>query len=306
MQNGEILFEASPDLERHFASQSDMQEVMLLDLSKGEIQRLTEDRSKDSYPSFFKESSVLFASQRPCENSLAENCPSQLFTVNKENGDVSKFGINLSGLKKKGIDLKDSDYSIEYPNFNPSRNYLSVVVSVPNSFLVIYDLKNEEIVYSDRISGSSTNFQWSPNGNYLAYCHPVLKGIVPTWVNTIIDVEANEETALSLSDDKLKFRSWSLNGNELLLTKRYENGNGKWIKDAYRFDWLKKVNKKINSKELPAIEDWIKIISYDQYLVQKVDHNETLDLWIIDSIGNEIQRLTNDGHLKSVSDTRIN
>jgi len=325
LNRGQIVFEASPDLDRKYAMQSDMQEIMLLDLSIDKTLRLTEDQSKDVNPTFFKNDLVLFESKRPCKSGLAENCPSQLYTISTVDRTITKFEPNLSkalqkikqqaqndSLFKKLNDLgikfdNPEEYSLENPSYNAEKNYISFVYSTPKSYLVVYDLDSEYAIHVESISGLASNFDWSPDGSLLAYSEPIMDGMLPTG-NTykILDIEYLEESTLNLSDNKFRLESWSLDGYHILFTKQTKNNNGDRLNNAYSFELASKKIHQINKLELPEIIDWIKIISDNCYLVQKVDKNNTLDLWIIDSSGADLKRLTTDGHLKFVQDTRIN
>ncbi|MCW9707253.1 TolB family protein [Fodinibius salsisoli] len=324
LKNGEILFEASPDLKQKNATQSDMQEIMLLDLSKGKIQRLTSDRSKDSNPSFFRNGSIIFDSKRPCEGGLAENCPSKLFTVSEGNS-VDKLNLALddamrrvqeesrqdslySKLKKLGIQIFNSEnFSVEEPIYNNEKNYLAFIYSTPRSFLVVYNLNTDKLHYIDKIPGSSSNFKWSPNGKYLAYSYSILDGLFPKGSkNVIIDIETLEVSTLELDNEDLRFENWSLDGKYLLLSNRFENEKGHFITDGYKLEWPTQKVQKINENLLPFVSSWIQIVSDNQYLVQKFDEDSNFDLWIIDSDGADVQRLTEDGRLKFVTDTKSN
>lgn len=288
--------------------------LILHDFETGVSKQLTDGIHQDDNPIFLGEDKILFDSKRPCSGFAADECPSRLFKMSINSGTVEEFDLELSDLL---IDLKtqiadegiynipglleNAEPQLDRPKLSKESNLLAFRVSIlANNYLVVYDLSERTPIITEEIGLLGSNFYWSPNENKLAR----LGNFTDTDRSVkIIDFSDNSTSVIQLPEDVQSLGGWISDGSKFLLTKSAQMPNQNVI--VYNHDQENIVFE--NDERMPNIRNWFYHTVNDDFLVQKADpvSEDVLDIWLIDTEGNEVERVTKNGYQKSITDINL-
>jgi len=320
LYSGRLLYTAGPDHNQPDFDASKLDYLILHDLETGISKKLTTAKHRDNNPIFLNDEYILFESKRPCSGYATDDCPLKLFKMSITSGNILEFNLAISGtidslkaeigkrdiyqspiIKELNL-LENTEHQLRRPKLNSEKNLLAFSVQIfSDYYLVVYDMSKNTVIYTYEINFSRLNYYWSPNENRLAHLGAFTDSDRPI---KIIDFDNDSTTIIQLPLGQFRFSGWSSDGDAFLLSKPSLKLDNRYFQEPYLYH-LDGVITEVNNTEIQSVEDWIYVTPNNHFIAQMVDSNNKLDLWFVDSEGNGIERITNNGYRKKVTDIQL-
>ncbi len=158
---GKLVFCSCPDAKLPTTYSSELSEICVLDINKKTILRLTYNNYKDEEPCWSPDGKeVVFVSKRPFGGLLAENGPNHLFLIDIRTGVILQLDAEFA---KEGFSDNSS------PCWSPNGYQIAFVTHKTNrSALVIYDTTSKHLKIAAEAEYIE-DISWSPNGKDMAF-----------------------------------------------------------------------------------------------------------------------------------------
>lgn len=310
--SGRFLYTAGHDYDHPEFEPNKLHYLILHDFDTGASKRLTDGKHKDGNPIFLSDDEILFDSKRPCSGYAADDCPSKFFKISLNTGRTEELNLELAealdSLKAQIADesiynmpslLENAEPQLTRPKLNKDGDLLAFTVSIlANMYLAVYDLNTRTLINTEEIGFLGSNYYWSPNENKLARLGRFTESDRSV---KMIDFSNNSSSVVQLPEGNLQFAGWSDDGSSFLL---YESRRMR-ISDAYVFLIDEEVITNSKVEEGQEIENWFHFTKSEDFLVQKIDSENNLDIWLVDTEGNIVERITNNGYRKNVTDIQL-
>jgi Tol biopolymer transport system component len=161
-----IVGVSSPEARPPVLTSSDLEELVLVNLSTGSLVRLTYDRCRDNSPCISPDGKyIVFSSGRPAAGPIAGNGPARLFWLDLESGELDPIYQSIIDHLSGAWELPE----MTEPAWRPNSNMIAFVMSIlDSSRLAVYEPIVDSL-YVGPLVCDPYSLCWSSDGRYLAF-----------------------------------------------------------------------------------------------------------------------------------------
>lgn len=210
---------SAPDAPLDVGSQSDLDELMLVDLQTSMTYRLTDDRCSDRSPCLSPEGTlIVFESGRPAEGPIAANGPTRLFLYDLSTKDIQPIYESII-THLSGTWQTPQMYA---PAWRPKSNTVAFVMDNFDSCrIALYDIISDSLFVGPSIFTSFT-LSWSYDARYLAFDGQKVFGFGTSspYKKTQIgffDIETHNLFIIDSTDTRLSLIGWAPKSLKVLM-----------------------------------------------------------------------------------------